>query len=63
MPEPTRRNGREKSRCGLTRKDGEPCQNPAVSGAGICARHIRDRATLIQLSGGLDIDVRDPREG
>jgi len=59
MPDPTRKNGREKPRCGLTRKDGKPCRNPAVADLEVCARHLRERATLIKLSGGLDLEVPD----
>lgn len=52
-----------RDRCGVTRKkDGDPCRNPAVADLGICARHIRDRAEAIRLSGGLDLDADVPGE-
>jgi len=50
-----------RDRCGATRReDGDPCRNPAVAPGCPCARHIRERATLIQLSGGLDLDADVP---
>jgi hypothetical protein len=61
-PETDYYDGRD--RCGVTRKkDGDPCRNPAV-GAGLpCARHIRERAEAIRLSGGLDLDADVPGSG
>ena len=53
-----------RDRCGAAReKDGDPCRNPAVAPGFPCARHIRDRATLIQLSGGLGLDADVPGSG
>ena len=52
-----------RDRCGVTRKkDGEPCRNPSVAPGVPCARHIRERAEVIRLSGGLDLDVPGPGE-
>lgn len=62
MSAPTHQNGREKPRCGETRTDGNPCRNPAVAGVGICVYHIRERAKLLHLSGGVDPDAGDPGE-
>lgn len=47
-------------RCGVQKKDCDPCQNPAVGSALPCARHIRERASLAVLSGGLDLDADVP---
>jgi len=53
-----------RDRCGATRKkDGEPCRNPAVAPGVPCARHIRDRAEAIRLSGGLELDADVPGSG
>lgn len=52
-----------RDRCGATRReDGDPCRNPAVAPGFPCARHIRDRAVAIRLSGGLDLDADVPGE-
>lgn len=50
----------DEDRCRVTRKqDGGRCKNQAVADLGICVRHIRERATLVGLSGGIDLDVPD----